>query len=75
PDLRVLANVSNEDDFVYALWHFSTSDPSAPAGKQQKSSFFRSDCPASGCADRLMSGRDFASPATSSTNHSRGNHL
>src|SRR5258708_21314666 len=25
-DLRVFANVSNEDDFVYALWHFVTSD-------------------------------------------------
>ncbi len=30
------------------------------------------DCPASDCADRPMSGRDFASPATSSVNHSRG---
>ena len=31
------------------------------------------DCPASDCADRPLSGRDFASPATSSVNHSRGN--
>ena len=34
--------------------------------------FCLSDCPASDCADRPMSGRDFASPATSSVNHSRG---
>lgn len=34
----------------------------------------RGDCPASDCADRPLSGRDFASPATSSVNHSRG-HL
>jgi len=31
------------------------------------------DCPASDCADRPLSGRDFASPAPSSVNHSRGN--
>ncbi len=31
------------------------------------------DRPASDCADRPLSGRDFASPATSSVNHSRGN--
>ena len=31
------------------------------------------DCPASDCADRPLSGRDFASPATSSVNHSRDN--
>jgi len=31
------------------------------------------DCPASDCADRPLSGRDFASPVTSSVNHSRGN--
>jgi len=31
------------------------------------------DRPASDCADRPLSGRDFASPATSSANHSRGN--
>ena len=31
------------------------------------------DCPASDCADRPLSGRDFASPATSCVNHSRGN--
>ena len=31
------------------------------------------DWPASDCADRPLSGRDFASPATSSVNHSRGN--
>ena len=30
------------------------------------------DRPASDCADRPLSGRDFASPATSSVNHSRG---
>jgi hypothetical protein len=30
------------------------------------------DCPASDCADRPLSGRGFASPATSSVNHSRG---
>jgi hypothetical protein len=30
------------------------------------------DHPASDCADRPWSGRDFASPATSSVNHSRG---
>ena len=29
------------------------------------------DRPASDCADRPLSGRDFASPATSSVNHSR----
>jgi hypothetical protein len=31
------------------------------------------DHPASDCADRPGSGRDFASPATSRVNHSRGN--
>ena len=31
------------------------------------------DRPASDCADRPLSGRDFASPATSSVNDSRGN--
>ena len=36
--------------------------------------FCLSDCPASDCADRPLSGRDFASPAISSVNHSRG-HL
>jgi hypothetical protein len=35
--------------------------------------FGLSDCPTSDCADRLLSGRDFGSPATSSVNHSRGN--
>jgi hypothetical protein len=30
------------------------------------------DCPASDCADRPLSGRDFAFPAPSSFNHSRG---
>jgi hypothetical protein len=35
--------------------------------------FCLSDRPASDCADRPLSGRDFASPATSSVNHSRGN--
>src|SRR6266404_8438486 len=34
--------------------------------------FCLSDRPASDCADRPWSGRDFASPATSSINHSRG---
>jgi len=34
--------------------------------------FCLSDRPASDCADRPLSGRDFASPATSSVNHSRG---
>jgi hypothetical protein len=34
--------------------------------------FCLSDYPASDCADRPLSSRDFASPATSSVNHSRG---
>jgi hypothetical protein len=34
--------------------------------------FCLSDRPASDCPDRPLSGRDFASPATSSINHSRG---
>jgi hypothetical protein len=34
--------------------------------------FRLSDCPASDYADRPLSDRDFASPATSSVNHSRG---
>ena len=31
------------------------------------------DCPASDCADRPLPRRNFASPATSSVNHSRDN--
>jgi hypothetical protein len=41
--------------------------------QNERSSSFAADCPASDCADRPLSGRDFASPATSSANHSRGN--
>ena len=40
--------------------------------QNERSSSFAADCPASDCADRPLSGRDFASPATSSVNHSRG---
>jgi len=40
-------------------------------GQALPSTNLGADCPASDCADRPMSGRDFASPATSSINHSR----
>src|SRR3984957_921637 len=40
--------------------------------QNERSSAFAGDCPASDCADRPLSGRDFASPATSSVNHPRG---
>ena len=52
-------------------WDHHRLHPSEP--RPVLAQVLQCDCPASGCADRHFAGRDFASPATSSVNHSRDN--
>jgi hypothetical protein len=57
-------------DFVFRLDRHRRFLPGPSLAHDQ---ILWADCPASDCADRPLSGRDFASPATSSANHSRSN--